>query len=69
MGFGYGNLTLKLTSGKKTLPPVGYGSWEGSFSSRWLVFGGKEVSIPETGPIRKPYIFDQKCQFESMHGK
>ena len=58
-GFRVWKFHLKISQWEKTLPPVGYGSWEGSFSSRWLVFGGKEVSIPETGPIRKPYIFDQ----------
>jgi hypothetical protein len=30
--------------------------WEASFSSRGLIFGGEEISIPETRPIRKFYI-------------
>jgi hypothetical protein len=34
-----------------------YGSWEASFSSRGLIFGGEEISIPETRPIRKSYIY------------
>ena len=33
-----------------------YNPWEASFSSRGLIFGGEEISIPETLPIRKSYI-------------
>ena len=32
------------------------GPWEASFSSRGLIFGVEEISIPETRPIRKSYI-------------
>ena len=35
---------------------VRYGPWEAGFSSRGLIFGGEEISIPETRPIRKFYI-------------
>ena len=41
---------------KPCLPQV-YGPWEASFSSRWLIFGGEEISIPETRPIRKSYKY------------
>ena len=34
-----------------------YGPWEASFSSRGLIFGGEEFSMPETRPIRKSYIY------------
>jgi hypothetical protein len=44
VGFRYGNFTLKLARGKKNL------------ASRGLIFGGEEISIPETRPIRKSYI-------------
>ena len=44
VGFRYGNFTLKLARGKKSL------------ASRGLIFGGEEISIPETQPIRKSYI-------------
>ena len=33
-----------------------YDPWGASFSSRGLIFGGEEISIPETWPIRKSYI-------------
>ena len=42
--FRYGNFTLKLAREKKSL------------ASRGLIFGGEEISIPETRPIRKSYI-------------
>jgi hypothetical protein len=44
VGFRYGNFTLKLAHGKKSL------------ASRGLIFGCEEISIPETRPIRKSYI-------------
>ena len=57
VGFRYGNFTLKLAHGKaKPCLPQGYSPWEASFSSRGLIFGGEEISIPETWPIRKSYI-------------
>jgi hypothetical protein len=33
-----------------------YGPWEANFSCRGLIFGGEEISIPETQPIQKSYI-------------
>ena len=33
-----------------------YGPVEASFSSCGLIFGGEEISIPETQPIQKSYI-------------
>ena len=45
VGFRYGNFTLKLARGKKSL------------ASRGLIFGGEEISIPETWPIQKSYIY------------
>ena len=33
-----------------------FGPWEASFSSRGLIFGGEEISIPEIWLIRKSYI-------------
>jgi hypothetical protein len=53
VGFGYGNFTLKLARGKKSLA---YGLWEAGFFSRELNFGGEEISIPESRPVRKSYI-------------
>ena len=44
MRFRDGNFNLKLARGKKSL------------ASRGLIFGGEEISIPETQPIRKSYI-------------
>ena len=41
---------------EKPCLPRAYGPWEASFSSRGLIFGGEEISIPETLPIRKSYI-------------
>ena len=35
-----------------------YRPWEANFSSLWLIFGGEEISIPETRPIWKSYIYD-----------
>ena len=43
--------------GRKALPPAVLRPWEASFSSRGLIFGGEEISIPETRPIRKSYIY------------
>jgi hypothetical protein len=44
--FRYGNFTLKSVHGKK------------SIASSGLIFGGKEIFIPETRPIQKSYISD-----------
>jgi hypothetical protein len=58
MGFRYGNFTFKLARGKKSLAsrgPTALGRQ--AFSFRELIFGGEEISIPETWPIRKSYIF------------
>ena len=56
--FRFGNFTLKLACGKKKpCLPRAYGPWEADFSSRGLIFGGEEISIPENRPIRKSYIF------------
>ena len=54
VGFRYGNFTLKLARGKKKQPCLlwSYGPW---VSSLGLIFGGGEISIPETRPIRKSY--------------
>ena len=65
VGFRYGNFTLKLARGKKKpCLPRAYGPWEASFSSRGLIFGGEEISIPETRPIQKSYIgtVQRKCK-------
>jgi hypothetical protein len=50
------HLKIRLWKDKSCLPRA-YGSWEASFSSRGLIFGGEEISIPETRPIWKSYIF------------
>ena len=58
-GFRYGNFTLKLARGKKSLASCGPTALgRARFSSRGLIFGGEEISIPETRPIRKSYIFN-----------
>ena len=41
---------------EKPCLPWAYIPWEASFSSLGLIFGGEEISIPETRPIRKSYI-------------
>jgi hypothetical protein len=43
--------------GRKALPPVGYGLWQASFSSRGLILKVKKFPLPETLPIWKSYIF------------
>jgi hypothetical protein len=50
LGFCYGNFTLKLASGKKSLASRGP-----TALARGLIFGGEEISIPETRPIQKYY--------------
>jgi hypothetical protein len=50
VGFRYRNFTLKSALGPKARGRQG-------FSSRGLIFGGEEISIPETRPIRKSYIY------------
>ena len=49
------HLKISLWEEKPCLPRV-YGPWKASFSSHGLIFGGKEISIPETRPIRKSQI-------------
>ena len=45
---------------------LSHGTWEASFSSHRLIFGGffnpwdEEIPIPETRPIRKFYIYVKK---------
>ena len=57
-GFQVCKFHLKISPGEeKPCLPLAYGPWEASFSSRWLIFGGEEISIPETRPIRKSYIY------------
>ena len=57
-GFQVWKFHLKISPWeKKPCLPRAYGPWEASFSSCWLIFGGEEISIPETWPIRKSYIF------------
>jgi hypothetical protein len=57
-GFQVWKLHLKISPWEeKPCLPRAYGPWEASFSSRGLIFGGEEISIPETRPIRKSYIF------------
>jgi hypothetical protein len=48
-GFRYGNYTLKLACGKKSL--ASHRPWEASFSSRGLILEGEKISILETLPI------------------
>ena len=48
--------------GRKALPLWAYGPWEASFFSRGLIFGGEEILIPETRPIRKSYISNDSCK-------
>ena len=55
VGFRSGSFTLKLARWKKNLASCG--PWEASFSSHWLIFGGEEISIPQTWPIRKSCIY------------
>jgi outer membrane protein assembly factor BamB len=51
-------LHLKISPwDEKPCLPRAYGPWEASFSSRGLIFGGEEISIPEIRPIRKSYIY------------
>jgi hypothetical protein len=71
VGFRYGNFfipwgekNLKISQWEeKAYLLRAYSPWEESFSSRGLIFGGffnpwdEEISIPETRPIRKSYIF------------
>ena len=62
------NFTLKLARGKKSFAshkPAALGRQ--AFLPVGLFCGGEEISMPETRPIRKSYIFDQNRQFESMH--
>ena len=48
----------KKTLKKGVWVPQAYGpwDWEASFSSCGLIFGGEEISIPETRPVWKSYI-------------
>ena len=56
-GFQVWKFHLKISPWeKKPSLPRAYGPWEASFSSLGLIFGGEEISIPETRPIRKSYI-------------
>ena len=60
-GFQVWKFHLKISPWEeKPCLPRAYGPWEASFSSRGLIFGGEEISIPETRPIRKSYIFCKK---------
>ena len=63
-GFQVWKFNLKISPWEeKPCLPRAYSFWEASFSSRGIIFGVKEISIRETQPIRKSYIFDQKRQF------
>ena len=42
------HLKVSLREEKPCLPQV-YDPWEASFSSRGLIFGGEDISIPEQG--------------------
>ena len=56
-GFQVWKFHLKISPWEeKPCLPRAYGPWEASFSSRGLIFGGEEISIPETRPIQKSYI-------------
>ena len=56
-GFQVWKFHLKISPWEeKPCLPRAYGPWEASFSSRGLIFGGEEISMPETQPIRKFYI-------------
>jgi hypothetical protein len=56
-GFQIWKFHLKISPWEeKPCLPRAYGPWEASFSSRGLIFGGEEISIPETRPIRKSFI-------------
>ena len=58
-GFQVWKFHLKISPWEeKPCLPRAYGPWEASFSSRGLIFGGEEISIPETRPIRKSYILN-----------
>ena len=56
------NLKISPWEGNSNLPRA-YGPWEDRVSSLGLIFGGffnpwdEEISIPETRPIQKSYIF------------
>ena len=56
MGFRYGNFTLKLARGKKSLASHGPTTLGRQVFLSRLIFGGEEISIPETRPIQKSYI-------------
>ena len=59
---------------EKAYLPRAYGSWEESFSSRGLIFGGffnpwdEEISIPDIRLIRKSLIL-RHMNFESKFQK
>ena len=53
-GFQVWKLHLKISPWEEK--PRTVGPWEASFSSCGLIFGGEEISIPETRLIRKSYI-------------
>jgi hypothetical protein len=56
-GFQAWKFHLKISPWEeKPCLPRAYGPWEAKFSYRGLIFGGEEISIPETRPIRKSYI-------------
>ena len=57
-GFQVWKFHLKISPWEeKSRLPRAYDPWETSFSSLGLIFEGEEISIPETRPIRKSYIY------------
>ena len=62
-GFQVWKFHLKISPWEeKPCLPRAYSPWEASFSSRGLIFGGEEISIPETRPIRKSYNVEMKLK-------
>ena len=50
----------RLAREKKILAHLrAYGPWEASFSFHGLIFGGEEISITETRPVWKSYIYQK----------
>ena len=63
------HVKISLWVEKPSLPRA-YGPWEASFLSHELIFGGEEISISETWPIRKSYISEWiDCCFFSRQQK
>ena len=57
-GFQVWKFHLKISPWEeKPCLPRAYSPWVANFSSLRLIFGGEKMSIPQTQPIRKSYIY------------